>query len=126
MLAYLLVSGLASGCLYALVAVGLVVVYKSTTVVNFAHGELFMVAGFFAYTLHVLLRVPYLLAIGLAVALPEINDPPLAGQASAVMPPTCPVSVRTSSPLTLKIDSSGERLFAAAMVLPAVSANIVP
>jgi branched-chain amino acid transport system permease protein len=65
--AYLLVSGLASGCLYALVAVGLVVVYKSTTVVNFAHGELFMVAGFFAYTLHVLLRVPYLAALLLAV-----------------------------------------------------------
>jgi branched-chain amino acid transport system permease protein len=66
-LAYLLVSGLASGSLYALVAMGLVVVYKSTTVVNFAHGELFMVAGFFAYTLHVLLRVPYLLALLLAV-----------------------------------------------------------
>lgn len=67
MLAYLLVSGLASGSLYALVAMGLVVVYKSTTVVNFAHGELFMVAGFFAYTLHVLLRVPYLFALLLAV-----------------------------------------------------------
>jgi branched-chain amino acid transport system permease protein len=66
-LAYLLVSGLASGSLYALVAMGLVVVYKSTSVVNFAHGELFMVAGFFAYTLHILLRVPYLPALLLAV-----------------------------------------------------------
>ena len=68
MLAYLLVSGLTTGSLYALVAMGLVVVYKATTVVNFAHGELFMLGGFFAYTLHVLLGVPYVLALGLSVA----------------------------------------------------------
>ena len=45
MLPYLVVSGLTTGSLYALVAMGLVVVYKATTVVNFAHGELFMVVG---------------------------------------------------------------------------------
>lgn len=67
MLAYLLVSGVTTGSLYALVAIGLVVVYKATGVVNFAHGELFMVGGFFAYTLHVMARVPYVPALGLAV-----------------------------------------------------------
>jgi branched-chain amino acid transport system permease protein len=66
-LAYLLVSGLTTGSLYALVAMGLVVVYKATGVVNFAHGELFMLGGFLAYTLHVLARVPYVPALVLAI-----------------------------------------------------------
>ena len=67
MLGYLLVSGITTGSLYALVAMGLVVVYKATGVVNFAHGELFMLGGFFAYTLHVLTKVPYVPALVLAV-----------------------------------------------------------
>jgi branched-chain amino acid transport system permease protein len=67
LLAYLLVSGVTTGSLYALVAMGLVVVHKATGVVNFAHGELFMLGGFFAYTLHVLLKIPYVPALMLAV-----------------------------------------------------------
>jgi branched-chain amino acid transport system permease protein len=67
-LAYLLVSGLTTGSLYALVAMGLVVVYKATTVVNFAHGELFMIGGFLAYTFHVLLKLGYVVSLVLAVS----------------------------------------------------------
>jgi branched-chain amino acid transport system permease protein len=68
MLPYLVVSGLTTGSLYALVAMGLVVVYKATTVVNFAHGELFMVGAFLAYTGYVLLGLHYVVALVLAVA----------------------------------------------------------
>lgn len=53
MLSYLLLSGITMGALYALVALGLVVVNKATGVINFAQGELFMVAGFMAWSLHV-------------------------------------------------------------------------
>src|SRR5262245_21773637 len=49
-------------------AIGLVVVYKATRVVTFAHGELFMLGGFFAYALHVLGKVPYVPALIAAVA----------------------------------------------------------
>ena len=35
-----LASGVVTGCVYALVALSLVIVYKSTDVVNFAGGEL--------------------------------------------------------------------------------------
>ena len=63
MLGYLLFSGVTTGALYALVALGIVVVFKATAIVNFAHGELFMIGGFLAYTLHVMLGVPYVLAI---------------------------------------------------------------
>ncbi len=64
----LLVSGLANGAVYALVAMGLVVVYKATAVVNFAHGEGFMLAGLLAYSLYVLAGLPYGLALVAAVA----------------------------------------------------------
>jgi branched-chain amino acid transport system permease protein len=39
----LLISGLALGCVYALLALGFVVVFKATEVVNFAHASLVMV-----------------------------------------------------------------------------------
>ena len=67
MLPFLLVSGLTSGGLYALIAVGLVVVYRATGHINFAHGELFMMGGFFAYALNVQFGLPYLAALVLAV-----------------------------------------------------------
>jgi branched-chain amino acid transport system permease protein len=63
----LVASGLANGAVYALVAVGLVVVYKSTSVVNFAHGEGFMLGGFLAWTLYVGLGLPYAIATVAAV-----------------------------------------------------------
>jgi len=40
-------SGIVTGCVYALVALSLVIVYKSTDVVNFAGGELVMLGGYF-------------------------------------------------------------------------------
>jgi branched-chain amino acid transport system permease protein len=69
LLPYLLISGLTSGALYAMVAIGLVVVYRSTGHINFAHGELFMMGGFFAYSMITLLGFPYLLSLVLAVLL---------------------------------------------------------
>jgi branched-chain amino acid transport system permease protein len=63
LLGYLLVSGVTTGALYALIALGIVVVNKASGVINFAHGELFMVAGFVAWTLHVPLGLPYGVAL---------------------------------------------------------------
>lgn len=68
MLSYLILSGLTTGSIYALVALGIVLVYKSTGTINFAHGDQLMVAGFIAFTLHVLLGLPYLLSMAGAVA----------------------------------------------------------
>jgi len=42
----LLVKGLTLGCIYALVALGFVLIYKATSVINFAVGEMMMLAGF--------------------------------------------------------------------------------
>ena len=45
MFAYLIASGISTGALYAMVAIGLVLVYRSTGHINFSHGELFMMGG---------------------------------------------------------------------------------
>jgi branched-chain amino acid transport system permease protein len=42
-------AGVVSGCLYALGAIGLVLIYKSSNVVNFAHGNLAGLAAFLVY-----------------------------------------------------------------------------
>jgi branched-chain amino acid transport system permease protein len=68
LLSYLLMSGVTTGALYALVALGFVVVNKATGVINFAQGEFFMFAGFVAWTLHVQLGVYYPVTFLLAVA----------------------------------------------------------
>jgi branched-chain amino acid transport system permease protein len=50
-LAQQVVSGLASGGIYALLALAIVLIYRSTGVVNFAQGEMAMLTTFIAWTL---------------------------------------------------------------------------
>jgi branched-chain amino acid transport system permease protein len=45
------VGGLATGSIYALVALGFILIFKATDVVNFAQGELMMVSTFFSKTM---------------------------------------------------------------------------
>ena len=40
------VSGIALGCIYALIALGFTLIYKATEVVNFAQGEIMMVGAY--------------------------------------------------------------------------------
>jgi branched-chain amino acid transport system permease protein len=42
----LVASGLSVGSVYALVALGMTILYRATTVVNFCHGEFFMLGAF--------------------------------------------------------------------------------
>jgi branched-chain amino acid transport system permease protein len=49
--AQLLAGGLAAGTLYALVALGIVLLYRASRVLNFAHGDLATAATFVAFTL---------------------------------------------------------------------------
>ena len=68
MLSYLMLSGIANGCIYGLVALSIVVLVKGTGSVNFAQGEFVMLAGFCAFTLHVLWKLPYVASLFAAVA----------------------------------------------------------
>ena len=57
-----IISGLALGCVYGLIALGFVLIFKATEVINFAQGEMMMIGAFVAYTLITMLNVPFLLA----------------------------------------------------------------
>jgi branched-chain amino acid transport system permease protein len=63
----LLLAGVAQGCVYALVALGFVLIYKATETVNFAQGDLMMLGGFFALTAGVIWGWPYWATIVFAV-----------------------------------------------------------
>jgi branched-chain amino acid transport system permease protein len=63
----LLVSGIVLGQIYALVALGFVLIYKASRVVNFAQGELLAIGAFAAHFFLVTLRLPFLLAFPLAL-----------------------------------------------------------
>jgi branched-chain amino acid transport system permease protein len=67
--AYLVATGLTTGAIYALIALGIVIVYRATNVVNFAHGEMFMLAAFLAWTAHVTFKLPYVLSLLMSVLL---------------------------------------------------------
>lgn len=64
----LLVSGLALGSAYALVALGFVVIYRASQVFNFAQGEFLVIGAFSAVSLHAM-GIPLLLAVPAAMAI---------------------------------------------------------
>ncbi len=61
------VNGLVTGCFYALIALGLTLIFGMMGVVNFAHGEFFVLGGVFAYVFVALMGVPFWLAVILVV-----------------------------------------------------------
>ncbi len=64
-LAQNLIDALALGSLYALIALGVTLVYTVMGMMNFAHGEFIMLA---AYALYVLAGLPFAVALGGALA----------------------------------------------------------
>jgi branched-chain amino acid transport system permease protein len=88
----LLVSGISLGCVYGLIALGFVLIYKATEIVNFAQGDMMMLGAFVGFTLINVLGMPFyagVLATVLLMALfgmlverlvlrPMIGEPPFA------------------------------------------------
>ncbi len=63
----LLVGGIVVGAIYAMVAMGFVLIYKATDVINFSQGELLLVGAYISLSLMVQFQVPFLLSVILAV-----------------------------------------------------------
>jgi branched-chain amino acid transport system permease protein len=84
----LTISGIADGAILALVALGFVLIYKSSDVINFAQGELLMIGAYLtfmtvqqfglAWPLGVVLAVA--LAAGVGVAIEQLVLRPLIGE----------------------------------------------
>jgi branched-chain amino acid transport system permease protein len=62
-------SGLSMGAIYALVALGFVLIFKSTGILNFAQGELCMIGAFICYYFATRLELPYPVAFVLSIVL---------------------------------------------------------
>ena len=62
------VNALSLGSLYGLIAVGYTMVYGILRLINFAHGDIFMLGAYFVYFATIVYRLPWILGVALAVA----------------------------------------------------------
>ncbi|MEW6705848.1 MAG: branched-chain amino acid ABC transporter permease [Pseudomonadota bacterium] len=63
----IVISGIAQGCIYGLIALGFVLIYKATETVSFAQGELMMLGAFIALGVMAFLGFAYWLAVPCAI-----------------------------------------------------------
>jgi len=64
----LVLNGIVSGSIYSLVALGFVVIYKSTSVLNFAQGEFMMLGAYVCLSLAVQYHLPFAVAFVMTMA----------------------------------------------------------
>lgn len=62
-------SGFVTGSVYALIALSLVIIFKSTEVINFAGGEIVMIGAYIAMFFLIFVGLPYLVVIPLTAIL---------------------------------------------------------
>ena len=63
----LIINGLVTGGVYVLVAIGLTIVFGVLGIVNFAHGEFYMLGGYFALVLITVSGLPFFAVLPLAM-----------------------------------------------------------
>jgi len=59
----LLASGLISGSIYGLIAIGFAVIFRTTGVLNFAQGEVMMLVAYVSWSLATALSLPFWLLL---------------------------------------------------------------
>jgi branched-chain amino acid transport system permease protein len=62
------INGLVIGGAYALIGIGLTMIFGIMNVVNFAHGEMYMLGAYFLYTFFSLLGINFFLSMMLAIS----------------------------------------------------------
>ena len=58
-----IVNGLYLGAQYALIALGLTLIFSLMNVLNFAHGQMYVLGGFVTYTIYGQLGLPFIVAV---------------------------------------------------------------
>lgn len=66
MILQLLISGIAVGIIYGLIAMGMVLIFRAVGIMNFAQGDFLMFGGYFAYTFNQLLGLDIVWSLVLA------------------------------------------------------------
>ena len=59
----ILANGLYLGAQYALIALGLTLIFALMNVLNFAHGQMYVIGGFVTYTVYAQLGLPFVVAL---------------------------------------------------------------
>jgi len=72
MLNQLLLNGIIAGSIYALIAIGFTVIYRTVKFFHFAHGVVYTAGAYFAYTLIISLHLNFALSFFLAIVLAAI------------------------------------------------------
>jgi branched-chain amino acid transport system permease protein len=54
-----ILSGIATGCIYALIGLAIILIYKASDAINFAAGEMMMISAFMSYTFLTIVKLPY-------------------------------------------------------------------
>ncbi|WP_221076614.1 branched-chain amino acid ABC transporter permease [Agarivorans aestuarii] len=65
----IIVNGLYLGAQYALIALGLTLIFSLMNVLNFAHGQMYVLGGFVTYTVVVQFELPFLVGLGLSAVI---------------------------------------------------------
>ncbi len=68
----LVLNGLVIGSIYALVGLGFVIIYKSSSILNFAQGEFLMLGAYVCLAIFTTFQVPFLAAFGLTLGLASV------------------------------------------------------
>ena len=58
-----LINGLYLGAQYALIALGLTLIFALMNVLNFAHGQMYVIGGFITYVVYAQLGLPFIVAV---------------------------------------------------------------
>ena len=66
------INALGLGSLYGLVAVGYTMVYGILRLINFAHGDIFMLGAYFVYFATVVFKLPWAVGVVLAIVLATV------------------------------------------------------
>jgi branched-chain amino acid transport system permease protein len=66
-LVQVVVAGLATGGVYGLIALGFVLIYKATSVLNLAMGEFMTLGAFICFTALTIIHVPFYIAFGITI-----------------------------------------------------------
>jgi branched-chain amino acid transport system permease protein len=94
-----LLSGVATGAIYALIGLGFSIIYNSTGIINFAQGEFVMLGGMMSYVLLTAAKLPLVPSILLSIVLTMLVG--LLFERLAIRP------LRKSTPLNLVIITIG-------------------
>lgn len=93
-LGQIILAGIVTGSLYSLIALGFAIIYKTTKVANFAHGDIAMLGAYFAVQVFtvmgistvasLLMLIPFAFVVGAAIGL-LLNIPLKKGRISNVV-----------------------------------------